>query len=197
LGTGKQTRTIDTDVGSVLGLAFSPDGASVAAGGTRGLQIIDWRTGQTRLREDELRAVDSLAFSPDGERLAAASNNRIRIWVSASGEQLGELDGHGHQVHSVSWSATGRYLVSTGQDMQVVVWDPQTGRPVQHFTTEYPSHGAYFTPDRESLVYNDRLAVLVVPFLPDLWREDPHKLLAEAEKSLGSKLDGFELRPAE
>jgi len=54
-----------------------------------------------------------VAFSPDGKRLATASNDdTIKIWDTATGQQLLTLKDHTDEVWSVAFSPDGRTLAS-------------------------------------------------------------------------------------
>jgi WD40 repeat protein len=65
-----------------------------------------------------------VAFSPDGRRLASASHdNTVRVWDTASGQEVLTLHGHGQEVQSVAFSPDGRFLASAGRDGTVRLWD--------------------------------------------------------------------------
>lgn len=67
--------------------------------------------------------VNALAWAPDGKSLAAASaGGPIPIYESASGKKAHELAGHTLGTAALSWSQTGQYLASGGQDGKVRVW---------------------------------------------------------------------------
>jgi WD40 repeat protein len=74
---------------AVFSVAFSPDGHSLASGGTSQAAVIwDVSTG-TRLRtlEPFSAFVPSVAFSPDGRLLATGtSNHTIKLWDLATGQ---------------------------------------------------------------------------------------------------------------
>ena len=73
-------------------------------------------------------AVMSVAFSPDGKTLASASwDNTIKLWDTATGQELRTLTGHTYWVAAVAFSPDGKTLASGGWDKTVKVWDVATG----------------------------------------------------------------------
>jgi WD40 repeat protein len=73
--------------------------------------------------------VSSVVFSPDGSRLASASSDTtVKIWDTATGEELQTLEGHTFAVYSVAFSPDGRRLASCSPDKTVKVWDTTSGQ---------------------------------------------------------------------
>jgi WD40 repeat protein len=57
--------------------------------------------------------VNTVAWSQDGKRLATgSSDDTIKVWDAASGQELLTLQGHGGLVLSVAWSPDGAHLAS-------------------------------------------------------------------------------------
>ena len=74
--------------GRVRGIAFSPDGLTLASG-SYDATIYLWDTGtgeHKRTLTGHTRNVESVAFSPDGETLASGSHDAtIRLWEYRDG----------------------------------------------------------------------------------------------------------------
>ncbi|WP_052334329.1 WD40 domain-containing protein [Kamptonema formosum] len=111
-------------VGRVYSVAISPDGQTVASGGSDP-PITLWDTGTGRrlrtLTEDS-GTVYSVAFSPNGKILASGGeDSTVRIWNYRTGELLHTLK-HLGPVPCVTFSPDGQTLVSGSADRTVKVW---------------------------------------------------------------------------
>lgn len=72
-----------------------------------------------------------LSFSDDGTRLATAgADSTVRVWNTASGDEVVVLRGHTSDVLDVAFSPDGRTLVTAGRDNTVRVWDAQSGEQI-------------------------------------------------------------------
>src|SRR5262249_15155818 len=147
---GVPLKTLQGRDHSIHAVAFSPDGATLAATQTRYLDnaspgvvgLWDVRTGQRRLTlQDHRSAIFALAYSPDGALLASAGGNplssstpgEVRLWHARTGKAVRAWTDLEGAAASVAFSADGKRLVvataSLGQRRAAIrVLDVESGR---------------------------------------------------------------------
>src|SRR5262249_43674698 len=130
--------------GQVKAVAFSPDGSTLASGGslvdcTVALCEPDTARQQRRWPAHEgaknearergeitrpRRGVAWMGYSPDGRSLASAGGDgAVRLWDAATGNETSCLNGHRDRVHCVAFSPDGSLLASAGADRAIFLWD--------------------------------------------------------------------------
>ena len=150
---GTHQQTLEGHSRSVMAVAFSPDGKTLASGSDT-IRLWDTATGtHQQTLEGHSRSVMVVAFSPDGKTLASGSDdNTIRLWDAATGTHQQTLEGHSHYVRVVAFSPDGKTLASGSWDNTIRLWDTATGTHQQ--TLE--GHSDYimvvaFSPDGKTL----------------------------------------------
>jgi WD40 repeat protein/tRNA A-37 threonylcarbamoyl transferase component Bud32 len=137
-GTGAKVRSSDPVPGSLVRLAFSPDGVHVACGFQVGsLTCIVVITDINHLRPEvaipvQAQQMYGLAYSPDGRRLygdAGGHGNpaEVRGWNVQNGETVVRLLGHDEPVFGLTLSGDGKRLASVSPDKTVRLWDTASG----------------------------------------------------------------------
>ena len=117
------------DAGSVVyGLAFAPDGSTLAASGSDGnVHLWDARTDATRGAPIAVGApVYSVAFTPDGQGLVSASGDgAIRVWNVQTHKEQRTTIRNSTSTHALVFAPRGEMLFSAGADGTIRLWDLQ------------------------------------------------------------------------
>lgn len=127
--SGKQLSRLEGSQEMVMGLAFSPDGQSLAAGGSDAeLRVWDLSSRQVRTIGTHDGGIQWIAYSPDGRQLASAgSDGKVIIWdPTRPGTKVAELLHKGGVVLGVSYSGDGRSIGSTEFGGIAKIWDTRT-----------------------------------------------------------------------
>jgi WD40 repeat protein/serine/threonine protein kinase len=124
---GRQMQSLSSQSsGATASIAFSADGAILAAGETDGVVTI-WDTSSGGVVVS-LRAHDSsvtaLAFSPDSQRLATGGEDRaVKLWETVTGEAALTLRVEAPKVESLAFSPDGHRLAASSTDGVIRIWD--------------------------------------------------------------------------
>jgi Tol biopolymer transport system component len=183
-------RTLTGHTSTVWGVAFSPDGHTLATtSDDRTVRLWDLTnrdqphplgvplTGHTD-------PVTGVAFSPDGHTLATTSSDRtVRLWDLTNRDQphpLGApLTGHTDEVLGVAFSPDGHTLATTSSDQTVRLWD-LTNRDQPHpLGASLTGHtnmvwGVAFSPDGHTLATGSSDRIVRLWDLTN--RDQPHPL---------------------
>ncbi len=111
---------------SVLSLAFSPDAAVLAVGGTDAkIQLLNTADGKPiRTIAGHGSSVTGIAFHPGGSVLVSTGrDNAVRLWNPADGKAIKALEGHTGWVQGLALLGHGSHIASLGADQAIRVWE--------------------------------------------------------------------------
>jgi WD40 repeat protein len=106
-------------------------------------KIWDVATGQmvrdlaATLTKEAKEYVAAAAYSPDGKLLAlgqggeTSGNGKIHILEAGAGKKLREMPGHQYGVTDLVFTADGKFLLTSGRDTLVKVWQTADGKLVK------------------------------------------------------------------
>ncbi|MYK19846.1 hypothetical protein F4055_17035, partial [Candidatus Poribacteria bacterium] len=150
---------------SIVSLAFSPDGQTLASGHYGTTKLWDVRTGRniTTVHNDEISNLPAfvISFSPDRQTFTSASQLGIRSWDVRTGRNIATIVlEDARYVWSVSFSPDGKTFAANNSSFQEVqLWDI-TGSKLATFPIPETGVGGgpqlvSFSPDGTVLAFGD------------------------------------------
>jgi WD40 repeat protein len=132
--SGAAQATIKSGLKVVYGLAISPDGKLIAAGGPPDdprIEIWDAATGKLRQTlSGGTAGITEIAFQPHGDLVAASDiQGALRIWSTLDGKLVRNISASQQQqwFSTLAFSADGRVLTTGSPNGEIVFWNIQTG----------------------------------------------------------------------
>ena len=127
-------------------LAFSPDGATVAATGDDGA-VQRWKTADgARLSTTEAPAANiySTRVRLTSNESGIAWGTRgiaTMVWAVPSGKFIGPEGGHTSQIRSVAMTADNKHVITSADDGTALRWELTTGKPAGEVAIKRPNTG--------------------------------------------------------
>ena len=148
------------------GIAFSPDGSTIAIGNQYGklnlLNIDSWEQTIDFIGHKK-ESVYTLVFSPDGTTLASGSSDGLFIWDVNTGERNLSIQGHSTGIRALAFSPDGNIL-ATGSHYQINLWNTSSPERLgQIYFNEWYNYfiGLAFSPDGNILASQDGRRTLI------------------------------------
>ena len=166
--SGKRVWSEHIGLAAHRGLAFSPDGAILAAGcSAPALVLFEPNTGK-EIRRLEQNGCPDCAFTKDGKRLVAVCQYEVLIWDWAAGKLVRRIARQLTAIESMALAPDGRHLATGAQDGTVRWWDMDTGTEVQRFDA-HPRGvlGVAVSPDGKELLSSGKDGTVRLWRLPD------------------------------
>ncbi|MFO0810020.1 MAG: WD40 repeat domain-containing serine/threonine-protein kinase [Gemmataceae bacterium] len=175
LAAASERRWFADHADGVSGVAFSPDGRSLASASRDQTVVVrDVATGAPRYRLTGFgKQIQDARFSPDGRLLATCDYaGKVRLWAADGGAEVGVVAADlitselAPTVYDVTFSPDGRYLAATGSGMALFRLTPDPTKPAGvvaervAFKTGRRSLTCAFSPDGRWLAWLDLQSVV-------------------------------------
>jgi len=147
MAMAQETPTLTITAKGAGTVSFSPDGKTLASGGTGAkVNLWDASTGKVLWTYDndplvdvdyKKKVVSCLAFSPDGKSLlVGGANNTLNRLKTSTGERIGTMDIGKDIATSVAFSPNGKTLASGLEGGDIILWDVSTWKKLRTLNGE-------------------------------------------------------------
>ncbi|KAG5520019.1 hypothetical protein PMAC_001095 [Pneumocystis sp. 'macacae'] len=98
--------------------------------------------------------VNRLCISPDKRLLAAAGNHHVRLYdiQTTTPNPIVTLDGHASNVTAVAFHCDGKWIVTSGEDGTVKLWDPRSSSVQRNLKHGAAVHDVVIHPNQGDLI---------------------------------------------
>ena len=139
------------------GLAYAPDGRSIAAADRDGALRI-WDAASEKLiltLQAHQKSASGVAYSPDGRLLATSGYDAMaRLWELPGGEKRGEMIGGTFAVPAIAFTPDGASLAIVNGNI-IRLRDVASTRFVKTIAAQNPLYSIAFSPDGRTLASGD------------------------------------------
>ncbi|MFE2308660.1 WD40 repeat domain-containing serine/threonine protein kinase [Streptomyces sp. NPDC059411] len=132
--------------------AFAPDGGLLAIGAPVEVRQMPADQVVANLAGEQNDFSNLAVFSPDGQILAVTqTDHKVRLWNTASRQDIAALDRHGTQIEALAFHPGGRIMASADGDGKAYLWDTASGSTTAEFDGGSRIEALAFSPDGKTL----------------------------------------------
>ncbi|MDE0484042.1 MAG: WD40 repeat domain-containing protein [Candidatus Poribacteria bacterium] len=162
LGKGKMSNyeSYVTTIGKGRSYHFSPDSTQLAVMTSIGIWVYNVRTGkEISLSPANVIGINKIALSPDFQTYALPRNRKVELWDLHTNQLKTTFEGFTRSGNSVTFSADGRMLASTGYTETIRIWNIENGTNRMISTPDNSVMSMMFSPDGKTLASSNRKKV--------------------------------------
>jgi RNA polymerase sigma factor (sigma-70 family) len=117
-------RSVEGLPGHVSGLAFSPDGRTLACGTSPHTTVWEVATRKLRVKLGSTKYWNwSQRFSPDGRLVARFTSAEAEVWDVLAGRKVATFQGHEGPIKALAFTNDSRYVITASDDCTLLAWD--------------------------------------------------------------------------
>ncbi len=153
--SGKQLQQVPVRFGTILSMAFSPDGRRWAALGDQPVLHVWTVKAEPALRDHPVGSAGFGAFSADSRFLLTGhQDGAVHLWdmEKSQGAQLRTFAGIVTQISSVAWAVDQKAVAASSSKGRVFVWETDSGKVLGEWQMPGAVHGVAFLPDGRHLL---------------------------------------------
>ena len=167
---GKELKSFRGHRGSVLSVAYAPDGKHILTGGSDSTALL-WKTDTGEgFRLAKLDGpVGVVEISPNNryiltgagitkgihhDSLPGMKERSLILWDRKTGERIRDFPDHKLQVDVAAFSPDGKELLARSRQTKTILWEVETGRKLREFS--HYAGSVAFSPDGKYILLGDK-----------------------------------------
>ena len=153
LKDGKLVKSVASDAGAIQTTYFDSTGKNVVISTPTQLKVYEIATEKMTTIDATIGYVHNVDFSRDGRFMCGHTRTgTLVIWNAKTWTEVRRINANAGPRAYSAFSPDGRYVVSSGRDNKLKLYDASSGQEVLTFASDLPASRVKFAADGTSLV---------------------------------------------
>jgi len=150
----KEIQTIPGHKKAINCVLYSPDGKYIlSASDDCTIKMWDSNNGElVRTFHEHTNVVNTITFNPNNSKefISTSYDKTIKVWNIDKESSVFTFCEHSNYFNGASFSLDGKYIISTDQSQNMIIWDAETKQVIQKMPTK--AYHAIFGPDSNHIL---------------------------------------------